>query len=69
MPRDEDDIDEIAELRKRINDLEGQLDDITDERDALLVDPDFKEQVREKLGLHWDARDEQLLAAIRPANG
>ncbi len=63
--RDEDDIDEIARLADKVDDLECQLDEVVAERDALVDRGDFKEQVREKLGLHWDARDDQLLAAIR----
>ena len=65
MSKDDDVGEEIERLEAEAAALQRELDDVTEERDELQNHADFREKVRDALGLHWDASDEMMLRQIR----
>lgn len=67
--RSEDDIEEVERLVEKVDSLEVQLQNVIDERDEAEATAEeaasFREQVRDALGLHWDASEAQMILRIR----
>lgn len=68
MERNEDDVVEIERLREKIYDLKEEIFDLQEEVAIAQVAVDFREAVRDAVGVGWDASDERVLQTIRSAS-
>jgi hypothetical protein len=63
---DKDSADVIAHLSEKVDRLERELEEQLDVENDIAALADFKEAVRARVGLHWDARDAEILARVKP---